>query len=63
MNKKGQAEIQAIIGAIISIFILIIFVSAMIPVFQSLTGADQKQSEINKLTIENNALKQTVNNK
>ena len=62
MNKKGQAEIQAIIGGIFAIFFLIIFFSAMIPVFQSLTGADQKQTEINKLTGENTALKQQVAN-
>ena len=35
MNKKGQAEVKAIIGGVISIFILLIFISAMIPVFQS----------------------------
>lgn len=35
----------------------------MIPVFQSLTGADQKQAEINKQTNENNALKQQLANK
>jgi septal ring factor EnvC (AmiA/AmiB activator) len=63
MNKKGQAEIQTIIGGIISILFLVIFLSAMIPVFQSLTGADQKQAEINELTNENNALKQQLANK
>ena len=63
INKKGQIEIQTIIGSIISIFFLIIFISAMIPVFQSLTGADDKQAEINKLTNENNALKQQVADK
>ncbi|MBU0459663.1 MAG: hypothetical protein KKH52_05015 [Nanoarchaeota archaeon] len=59
-NKKGQAEIQAVIGGIISILIIIVFISAMIPVFQSLTGADQKQAEINKLVNENTALKQEL---
>ena len=63
MNKKGQAEIQAIIGGIVAILFLIIFISAMIPVFQSLTGADEKQAEINKLTNENTALKQQLANK
>ena len=63
MNKKGQAEIQTIIGGIFAIFFLIIFVSAMIPVFQSLTGADQKQAEISRLTDENTALKQQLANK
>ena len=63
MNKKGQAEVKAIIGGVISIFILLIFISAMIPVFQSLTGADEKQAEINKLTNENTALKQELSNK
>ena len=63
MNKKGQAEIQAIIGGIVAIFFLIIFFSAMIPVFQSLTGADDKQAEISRLTNENTALKQELSNK
>lgn len=63
MNRKGQSEVQAIIGSIISIFFIIIFLSAMIPVFQSLTGADDKQTEINKLTEENNLLKQQLSNK
>lgn len=63
MNRKGQAEIQAIIGGIISILFLIVFLSAMIPVFQSLTGADQKQAEINKLTDENTVLKQQLANR
>ena len=63
MNRKGQAEIQAIIGGIISILFLVVFLSAMIPVFQSLTGADQKQAEINKLTDENVALKQQLANR
>lgn len=63
MNRKGQAEIQAIIGGIISIFFLIVFFSAMIPVFQSLTGADDKQTEINRLTNDNTALKQQLANK
>ena len=63
MNKKGQAEIQAIIGGIVAIFFLIIFFSAMIPVFQSLTGADDKQAEISRLTNENTAFKQELSNK
>jgi len=63
MSKKGQTEIQTIIGSIISIFFLIVFISAMIPVFQSITGADEKQAEINKLTTENTALKQQLANK
>ena len=62
-NKKGQAEIQAIIGGIISIFFIIIFLSAMIPVFQSLTGADEKQAEISKLNSRISELQQTLNNK
>ncbi|MBS3133862.1 hypothetical protein J4214_01365, partial [Candidatus Woesearchaeota archaeon] len=60
MNKNGQAEIQTIIGSIVSIFILIVFISAMVPVFQSLTGTDDKQAEINKLINENTALKQEI---
>jgi len=63
MHRKAQAEIQTVIGGIISIFFLIIFITAMIPVFQSLTGTDQKQAEINKLTDENTALKQQLANK
>jgi len=63
MNNKGQAEVQAIIGGIVAIFFLIVFISAMIPVFQSLTGADEKQAEINKLTNDNIALKQQIANK
>ena len=63
MNKRGQAEIQTIIGGIISIFILIVFIYAMVPVFQSITGADDKQAEINKLINENTALKQELSNK
>ena len=63
MNKKGQAEIQTIIGSIISIFFLIVFILAMIHVFQSITGADKKQAEINKLTAENTELKQQLANK
>lgn len=62
-SKKGQAEIQAIIGGIISIFFLIIFMSAMIPVFQSSTGANDKQTEINKLNTKISELEQTINNK
>ena len=62
MNKNGQAEIQTIIGSIVSIFILIVFISAMVPVFQSLTGTDDKQAEINKLINENTALKQEISN-
>ena len=62
INKKGQAEIQAIIGGIVAILFLIIFITAMTPVFQSLMGADQKQAEINKLTTENTALKQQIAN-
>lgn len=62
MNRKGQADIQAIIGGIISIFFLIVFLSAMIPVFQSLTGADQKQAEIKELKDENSALNQQIDN-
>jgi len=61
--KKGQAEIQTIIGVIISLFILIVFIYAIIPLFQSITGAEQKQAEINKLANENNALRQALNNK
>ncbi len=63
MNRKGQSEVQTIMGSIISIFFIIIFFSAMIPVFQSLTGADDKQTEINKLREENNLLKQQLSNK
>jgi septal ring factor EnvC (AmiA/AmiB activator) len=62
-NKKGQSEIQAIIGGIISIFFIIIFLSAMIPVFQSITGADDKQTEINKLNTKISEFEQIINNK
>lgn len=62
-NKKGQSEIQAIIGGIISIFFIIIFLSAMIPVFQSLTGADDKQAEITKLNNRISELEQTISSK
>ena len=62
MNNKGQQDIEKIIGGIFAILFLIIFFSAMIPVFQSLTGADDKQTEINKLTNENIALKQDIAN-
>ncbi len=63
MNKRGQSEIQAIIGGIIAVFFLIIFISAIIPVFQSLTGTDEKQAEINKLLNENAVIKQQLADK
>lgn len=59
-NRKGQAEIQAIIGGIISISFLIIFLSAMIPVFQSLTRVDNKQAEINNLNTRISELEQAI---
>jgi len=49
MNKKGQNDVEKIIGGIIALFFLIIFLSAMVPVFQSLTGQNDKQNEINRL--------------
>ncbi|MBN2422462.1 hypothetical protein JXB41_04505 [Candidatus Woesearchaeota archaeon] len=63
INKKSQADIDSIIGGIFSILLLIIFISAIIPVFQSLTGGEDKQAEINKLSEENNELKQQLMNK
>lgn len=64
INKKGQYDnIGKIIGAIIALFFLIIFFTAMIPVFQSITGQDEKQTEINKLNGRIVELEQELSNK
>lgn len=61
MDNKGQ--IQEIIGGFVALLFLILFISAMIPLFQSLTGADDKQIEINKLNVDNTAVKQQLADK
>lgn len=63
VNKKGQSEIQAIIGGILSLFFVIIFISAIIPVFKSITGQDDLQNEINNLNNQNAQLRQEIDNK
>jgi len=64
MNKKGQSvDIEKIIGSIFALFFLIIFLSAMIPVFNSLTGQEDKQTEINKLSNRITELEQELVNK
>jgi septal ring factor EnvC (AmiA/AmiB activator) len=62
MNKKGE-DINSIIGGIFALFFLIIFFSAMIPVFHTLTGQDEKQGEINNLNEKIINLEQEINNK
>ncbi len=63
MNKKGQEDIVKIIGAIISLLFLLVFIGAMIPVFSSITGQDQKQNEINELNAKIASLEQEKANK
>ena len=64
MDKKGQADdIGKIIGSIIAIFFMIIFFTAMIPIFQSLSGQDDKQAEINELNSKVVGLEQEIANK
>lgn len=63
MNNIGQQDIEKIIGGIIAVFFIIIFFSAMIPVFQSLTGQNEKQDEINKLNAKITSLEQELASK
>ena len=63
MNNLGQEDIVKIIGAIISLLFLIVFIGAMIPVFSSITGQDQKQNEINELNAKIANLEQEKANK
>ena len=42
-------DIEGIIGTILGFFVLIIVLGAMIPVFNSLTGSDNKQREVDSL--------------
>lgn len=64
MHQKGQADgIGKIIGGIIAIFFMIIFLTAMAPIFQSLSGQDDKQAEINKLNNKILELEQEIANK
>jgi len=63
-NKKGQSDdIGKIIGGIMAIFFMIIFFTAMIPLFQSLSGQDGKQAEINELNNKIIGLEQEIANK
>jgi len=64
MNRKAQADdIGKIIGGIIAIFFMIVFFTAMIPIFQSLSGQDDKQTEINQLNTKIVGLEQEIANK
>lgn len=62
MNKRGQS-IEKIIGGIFSIIVLIIFISAIIPLFASLNGSDEKQKEIDSLKNQISGLNQELSNK
>jgi hypothetical protein len=64
MDKIGQTEdIGRIFAAIISFFILIVFISAIIPIFGSLSGGNDKQAEINNLNLKVNELNQVISSK
>ena len=59
----GDGDIQGIIGAVLAILFLVVFVSAMIPVFNSLNGCTDKQNEIDKLNKQNSDLNQLISSK
>lgn len=63
VNKRAQSNIEGIIGSIFAIVFLILFVSAMIPVFNSLNGNNEKQQEIDKLNSQIGVLNQELSNK
>ncbi|MEK6888811.1 MAG: hypothetical protein AABW80_01755 [Nanoarchaeota archaeon] len=62
MNNKGQSmDFEKIIASIFAIFFLIIFFSAMIPIFSSLNGGNEKQAEIDKLNTKASELNGIIN--
>lgn len=63
MNKKGQEDIGKIIGGIFAILIFIVFLSALIPIFNSLNGNDDKQKEIDSLKNQISSLNQEIVNR
>jgi SMC interacting uncharacterized protein involved in chromosome segregation len=63
IDKKGQSNIEGIIGAVLSFVFLIIFLSALIPMFNSLNGCEDKQTEIETLNNKINELNQLLDGK
>jgi len=60
-NKKGQGDIEKIIASVFSLFFIIIFFSALIPLFNSL--GNTHQNEINNLNNQISTLNQKLSEK
>jgi len=59
-NKLGQNNIEGIVGSILGVFVILIFVSAMVPLITNLNGSDDKQKEIDNLKGQISTLNQEI---
>ena len=62
-NKKGQGDVEKVIASVFALFFLIIFLTAIIPLFSSIGGGNDKQAEIDKLNSKISEQNSVINSK